>query len=390
MADGLDDTTLIDTKDLIGSKVWIEKPKKKDPDATKKMGRVRACVFHPSERRCVGFIVKRPDIAWMIRRDDLFVAYNGYDVVDGAIMLHDDSAATDKGACKALGIDLDECVLWVGLPVMCRDGTDFGLVGSVLYDAKTGEVDTLVVSQGATANALLGKRKVPADMILGFRRGIGAELFVPNDPDAEGDDAVHGAILVDDAVKGTTVRGGFAEKAGEATAIMGYRAHQAVESAKPAVSDAAAAAGKAINKGAYLTGRQIQRASGMFAEFKSEYDKASGKLDAEEAPAAEKEPAGGGAVAATRVDGAGRTAGAGEAGRTAGADGAGRVGGAAGAGGAGKAGASATAAQEDEAQEDEETDDIWETTAQAVGAHLSKARGMFSAFKEEYDKARHG
>ena len=34
------------------------------------------------------------------------------------------------------------------------------------------------------------------------------------------------------------------------------------------------AAGKAVNKGAYATGRQIKRASGMFSAFKEEYDKA--------------------------------------------------------------------------------------------------------------------
>lgn len=29
------------------------------------------------------------------------------------------------------------------------------------------------------------------------------------------------------------------------------------------------------------------------------------------------------------------------------------------------------------------------TAAEKIGAHLKKAGGMFSAFKEEYDKARH-
>lgn len=272
---------LISTKDITGRKVWIEKPKKKDPDATKKMGKVRACVFHPKDKRCVGFIVKRPDLALMFHRKDLFVAYNGYDEVDGAIVVRDDPTATDKGACKALGVNWDECVLWVGLPVMCQDGTEFGLVGAISYDAKTGVIDSLEVTQGATANALLGVRRVPVGLVRGFRRGMGAELAMSGD---EGEDVVRGAILVDDEVKNLPVEGGFAEKAGEATAVVGDKAHRAMESAKPKVDEAKAVAGEAATKGAYATGRQIKRASHMFSDFKEEFDKASGKKPAD-APA---------------------------------------------------------------------------------------------------------
>lgn len=378
---------LINTKDLTGLKVWIEKPRKKDPDATKKMGKIRAFVFHPAERRCVGFIVKRPDLALMFHRRDLFVAYNGFDVVDGAIVVRDDPAATDKGACNALGVNWDECVLWVGLPVMCQDGTMFGLVGSVNYDAATGDVITLEVSQGATANTLLGKRVVPAAMIKGFKRGMGVALAVTDDEDENPENL--GAILVDDAAKQLNVEGGLAEKAGEATAKVGDKAHQAVESVKPKVSEAAAVAGEAVNKGAYATGRQLKRASGMFSDFKDEFDKASGKrddADAADVPggsaAALEEAAEGAEYEYVDEDGnviefvdedgnvitdpavieemlaqdgdvvveAGAPSRAGKAKKT-------------------------TAASGD--------------TAQKVGAHLKKAGGMFSAFKEEYDKARH-
>ncbi len=40
------------------------------------------------------------------------------------------------------------------------------------------------------------------------------------------------------------------------------------------MSTATKAAGKAREQGAYATGRQIKRASGMFSAFKEEYDKA--------------------------------------------------------------------------------------------------------------------
>ena len=49
---------------------------------TKRIGKVKSCVFHPTERRCIGFIVKRPDLLWMFHRKDIFVALGGFD--DGA------------------------------------------------------------------------------------------------------------------------------------------------------------------------------------------------------------------------------------------------------------------------------------------------------------------
>lgn len=262
------------TKDLAGKKVWVGRPKKNDPDAHKKMGRVRSFVFHPTKKRCVGFLVKRPDVALMFRRADMFVAVNGYDVVDGDIVVRSDNSAIDKGACKALGIDLDDCVLWIGLPVMCEDGTSFGVVDNVLFHRETGDIETLEVSQGATANTLLGKRRVPAEAIRGFKRGMGTKLYLSDDDDTE----ALGAILVDDSVKQLDVEGGVAEKAGAATAVVTDKVQRKVVKVKPKVQEVAKTAtktaGDAVEKGVYVTGRQIGRASGMFSSFKDEFKKA--------------------------------------------------------------------------------------------------------------------
>ena len=171
-----------------------------------------------------------------------------------------------------MGVNYDDCVLWAGLPVMGEDGTVYGTVGDVSFDPKTGEVRSLTVTQGATANALLGVREIPGHLIRGFKRGIGMALSV-NGQD-EGEEPILGAILVSDEVAELSVEGGLAAKAGEATAVVADRARETVEAVKPAVSTATKAAGKAVNKGAYATGRQIKRASGMFSAFKEEYDKA--------------------------------------------------------------------------------------------------------------------
>ncbi len=267
---------LISTKELTGLRVVSNRVKVKkgeEIESTRKIGKVRDCVFHPYEKRFVGVIVKRPDAALMFHRKDLFVAFDAYDIIDGRMVLRE-GGLTDGAACKAMNISWDDCVLWVGMPVMTKRGDTLGFVGDIVVERETGAIVTLEVTSGATANAILGKRSIPVDLIRGFRQGIGMALSTF---DEEGEERMLGAILVDDAAAAIPTEGGVAEKAGEATAKVTYKAYEAVENVKPAVSEAAAATGKAVNKGAYVTGRQLVRARGMFSGFKDEYQKASGK-----------------------------------------------------------------------------------------------------------------
>ena len=62
--------------ELLGVPVY-EPGKKGKP--SKRVGKVRHFVFHPKARRVVGFTVKRPDIALMAHRSDLFVALDGFE-----------------------------------------------------------------------------------------------------------------------------------------------------------------------------------------------------------------------------------------------------------------------------------------------------------------------
>ncbi len=202
---------------------------------------------------------------------------SGYDIVDGRIVIRNVPAATDRAACKALGVDWDDCVLWVGLPVMCEDGDALGMVGYVTFDRMTGTVDSVATDSGATANALLGKRTVPADLVKGFRRGMGVALAQMGE---EGRAIRRGGARrharADDAATVAVSEGGVAEKAGAATAVVVDKGHTTVDKAKPVASDAARKTGEVVNKGAYATGKQIAATKGMFSGFKEEYDKARG------------------------------------------------------------------------------------------------------------------
>ena len=219
-------------------------------------------------------MVKRPDAALMFKRKDLFVALDGYEFEDGRFVVPPDSKdGVDEGACKRLGIDLDSCVIWQGMPIMTQGGENLGYVEDVQFKRSSGKVVSITPHVGATSKALLGKLSIPADYVKGFKFGIGTELTI-TEGEGEEEQAVRGAIMVSDDVLHLDSEGGLAEKAGHNSVIAAEKARQTVAKAKPRVDAAAKATEDAVNKGAYVTGRQLGRAKGMFSAFKDEYDKA--------------------------------------------------------------------------------------------------------------------
>lgn len=262
----------------------------------KRIGKVRRFVFHPTEKRCIGLLVKRPDAALMFHRKDMFVALGGFDFDDnGAIVVHDDPDATDSGAVKALGVNWDDCVIWIGMPATTVSGELLGYIDAVTFNRETGAVRSLTIENGAAIDAILGKRVVPAAYIKGFTRDAGKLLpSAGANRDAErGEDAAGGAILVSDTALDLAVQGGAAAVAGKATAVVANKAKKGavkaregalvakkavderLEDVKPDVQKFAEKAGEAVESGSFAVGKQIGKASGMFAAFKEEFDKAA-------------------------------------------------------------------------------------------------------------------
>lgn len=337
-------TQLITTHELEGTRVLGGK------NGTKRIGKVRRFVFAPRAKRCIGFLVKRPDVLWMFRRKDMFVSIKGFDWVDGRIVVRNEPGASDRGAIKAMGLNWDECVLWLGLPVVTEGGESLGIVGDVMFNQRTGLVESLTTDGGATANAILGKRTIPADEILGFRKGVGVALAaVGSEGVQQEEESIElGAIVVTDEAAQLDAEGGVAEAAGKATAVAVDKVQKtvdkAVDKAKPVVSDAAKAAGEAINAGARATGEQIAKSKTMFSDFKEEYDKASGKK-----PAAKKAASGKKSTGSSEAKGAGA-----------------------------KKGTSSTSTKKSAG-----------TAKKSPAKKQPPKKNMFEAFKEEYDKARH-
>jgi len=255
---------------------------------TRRIGKVNSFVFHPTERRVIGFIVKRPDFLWMFRRKNLFVSIEGYELLDGRVCINGTRDAAGDAAYRALDVDPDECVLWVGLPIMTNGGQSFGFVGNVTFNRITGTVHSIESDAGMTSNVLLGKRDIPANLIKGFRKGMGTALAFTGNGASEqrGEtEAVLGALLVSDKVSELEAEGGLAEKAGrgaavvadkagKSAAVVADKAGKVTTQVSKAASVGAKTAGKAVNVGAYATGKQIGKTKGMFSAFKDEYQKA--------------------------------------------------------------------------------------------------------------------
>ena len=277
---GLLSGQLITTKSLVGLRAVTQAK-------GRKIGKVRHVVLHPSQKRVIGLMIKRPDAALMFHRKDLFVALGGFDRENGQLVVHEDPKATDKGAAKALSVDLDECVIWVGMPVMTMSGDFLGYVDTVTFDAETGAVHAVTTENGAADTVILGKRSIPAQLIKGFRRGQGIALAPVDAPIAEEDDeAQTGAILVSDEALQAAAEGGVAAAAGKATAQVTHAAKKRVvkvkrsvddqvERVKPTAQKVAARTSEAAQAGTFAVGKQLGKASGMFSAFKEEFEKAS-------------------------------------------------------------------------------------------------------------------
>lgn len=250
----------------------------------KRFGRVRATVFHPTELRAIGFVIKRPDALLMVKRKERFAAIDRIESVEGGVCVVDAADSWDAEACKRLGVDYDSCVIWEYMPVRTEPGQEIGLVGNVVYDEHDYAVEHIDIASGSANRLLLGSSLIPRAKIIGYRDG---------------------AIVVKDEEADLEETGGAAAKAGVAWAKTKHAAAQGTKKAGDAINDGAYKAGEAIgivrdkasraaeehearkreaeangeytgvDKAANLLGKQLGRASGMFKGFKDEFDKAS-------------------------------------------------------------------------------------------------------------------
>lgn len=235
-------------------------------DKAEKVGKVSDIVFHPSQKKVVGIVVRRPDIAMMFKRADLFVGIHAFDILDDCVILKNVANPFDKSACKQLGVNWDDCIYWIGFPLMSKDEKSIGTVGRVNFIPENGEVVSLEANEGSLSRALLGVKEIPAEFILGFRRGIGVSLrqdTVEQERYAqENPEQFLGAILIDEEALGVANQGGLAQKAGSASVVIAKKASRVVEKT-----------GEAAVSGAAAVVDRVGQTKDGFVGFKDEFNK---------------------------------------------------------------------------------------------------------------------
>lgn len=134
----------------------------------KRIGKVSHVLFHSSEPRAIGFEIRRPRIAYLWDRKDIFVAMDRVEIGDDEISIPDKRAATGSAAAKRLGVAWDDSVIWRGMPVLTESGTELGTVRDVVFELETGVVDRVEITTGLAADAALGRREVKLADIVRF------------------------------------------------------------------------------------------------------------------------------------------------------------------------------------------------------------------------------
>lgn len=321
---------MLETKAAHKLKLYIRTKKGK----VKRFGRVRNVVFHPSKPQAIGFTIKRPDLLLMIKRKDRFVAIDKVEFVEGNLLADiTDSEAWDRAACKRMSIDFDECIIWDNMTVRNKEGVELGAISNIVMDDDC-RISTIDISSGDVERSLLGSADISVELLKGY------------DPAAQ-------AIVADIQPEDITVSGGVAGAAGEAWAKGKHRVTESQseisEKAAQNIEDTAVAAGEAIGKVrdkvkdsevAHKASDAASKAGEAVNDGAYKLGQAIGKLrdgDADEL-----------------VEDAGQS----------------------------------IKAKAQVAKKEADDDSDFDAAAQKVGAYLKKTGGMFSAFKEEFDKAR--
>jgi sporulation protein YlmC with PRC-barrel domain len=227
---------------------------------TRRIGKILRAVFYPDSHKLAGYLVGRPDLLFMFKRRDRFLAYDAFQVVDGRVIATIDHDSWDAPACKRLALDWESCLILEGMDIVTKNRTKLGTIDAVEYDERTGRCASLLVADGIAARALIGHATIPIDLVIGFEGG---------------------ALVVKRAASEVKSEGGLAAKAGEQTAVAMHAVKTRTQTARNAASNAgkkaSKAAGKAIDAGSVAVGKQLGKTKGMFKAFKDEYKKESAR-----------------------------------------------------------------------------------------------------------------
>lgn len=262
------------TSQIYGKQAFKAKKTRKGETEYKKVGKIHLVVFSPDGKTVLGYLVKRPDVALMVKRSDVFVAFDSLAPYEKNYVIEGEDA-TDDDARKRLGVDWDHCLLWNGMDARTTKGKKLGFVGNVEYDEKTGRVQAFHIGDGNVAKGLIGAIKIPIDMYVGYKGGY--LILKPEAADVQpsgGLAATAGESYARAKQNASQAGAKAAAKVGEAVQEGSYNLGKAVGKAKKSAVQKAneATGGKGVAKAA---SQHMSKVGGMFKAFKDEFDEAS-------------------------------------------------------------------------------------------------------------------
>jgi sporulation protein YlmC with PRC-barrel domain len=147
--------------------------------AGERLGTVESVLFHPCEPVAVAVMVKPDPALYVVPLPSAFVALAETRLEGESVRWDGAKLPSRKKTEAALGVDMDETVIWRGMPVVSPSGA---LIGS-LSDGdigEAGEVLGLTVSTGGMGDVAFGRLDVPAVLVRGFD---GRAVVVESEPD---------------------------------------------------------------------------------------------------------------------------------------------------------------------------------------------------------------
>lgn len=338
---------------LMGLKVFKPLPERKrlkkdgTPRNLPKLGKVHSVVFSPDGSKVVGLLVKRPDVAGMVARDDVFLGVDSFDQTERGLVCTRGDDSFDDAARKRLALDWDRCIIWGGMDVRTVSGKYLGFVSDIFF-ADTGRIDHVLATDGGVSNALVGGFEIPVGLLRGTKDG---------------------AMVVDDSAEDIALSGGLAAKAGEGVASLKLKG-----------KDAGRKASVAVDKGSFALGQALGKAKNAIKEAQEGDETQAAEAGIPATPAADVR------VEASSQTKSIRSAPSDDVPRTTYAP-AGQV----------RTGSAATkpvspkkanaATDKSASSKAGSGKSAADEAAVAIGRQLGKTRGMFAAFKKEFDES---
>ena len=209
----------------------------------KRLGKTHNLVFSPEGTKVVGLMVRRPDIAGMVKRRDVFLAIDSLAITKLGIIAYRGGESFDDAARKRMNLNWDSCLIWAGMDVKTKSDKVLGRISDISFSPITGQVTYFYISDGAVADSLVGMIKISPDLVIGHKSGY---------------------MIVSDEASSLKLSGGLAQTAGQASAKAKAKGRQAGKKAS-----------EAVGAGSFKLGRQIGRTRNAFSAFAEEFEKNS-------------------------------------------------------------------------------------------------------------------